>query len=110
MTTLNFFVNDELNYEYDRATNLDEAKLAFLDKMDADMDRGFKIYGEMITRPDVKQKATFVTLNLIRALQQEEHARTEVAFAYLMTRLPNTVEIHARDADNRIVIEFIDEH
>jgi len=110
MNTLNLFVNDQPTFEYDRSTELDEGKLAFLDRMDKDMDRGFKIYGEMIAAPDTKQKATFVTLNLIRALQQEDEAKIAVSCAYLATRLPNTVEVHARDADNRIEIEFVDEH
>jgi len=110
MNTLNLYINEQLTYEYDRSTELDEGQLAFLDKMDADMDRGLRIHGEMIAAPDTKQKATFVTMNLIRALQQEDHTKMAVFWAYLATRLPNAVEVHARDEDNRIAIEFVEEH
>lgn len=110
MNTLNLFVNEQLTIEYDRSTELDEGQLAFLDVMDKDMDRGLKIDGEMIADPDTKQKATFVTMNLIRALQHEDDARVTVLCAYLATRLPHTVEVHARDQADRIAIEFVEEH
>ena len=110
MNTLNLFINEQLTFEYDRSTPLEEAQLSFLDKMESDMDRGFKIDGEMIVEPDTKQKATFVTMNLIRAIQQGDEGKAAVSCAYLVTRLPNVVEVHARDAGDRIAIEFVDEH
>lgn len=110
MNTLNLFVNEQLTFEYDRSTELDEGQLTFLDNMDKDMDRGFKIYGEMIAEPDTKQKATFVTMNLIRALQQEDDTKVAVLCAYLATRLPHAVEVHARDQADRIAVEFVEEH
>jgi hypothetical protein len=110
MNTLNLFVNEQLAFECDRSMVLDEKQLEFLDRMDSDMDRGCKIHGELITNPDKKQKATFVVMNLLNALQQEEHARIAVACAYLSHRLPHVAEVHARDADDRIDIEFVEEH
>jgi len=110
MNKLNLFVNEQPAFEYDSSTELDDRQLAFLDKMDQEMERGFKIYGEMIVEPDVKQKATFVTMNLLRALQQEDNIRIAVSCAYLATRLPHVVEVHARDQDDRIAIEFVEEH
>lgn len=110
MNQLSLFVNEQLTFEYDRSTELDDQQLAFLDRMDQDMDRGFRIHGEMITEPDVKQKATFVTMNLLRALQQDDQAKIAISCAYLVTRLPHTVEVHARDQDDRIAIEFVEEH
>ena len=110
MNTLSIFVNDQLTYECDRSRVLDENQLGFLERMDRDMDRGLKIHGELIAEPDKKQKATFVTMNLLNALKQEDHARIAVACAYLGRRLPHVVEVHARDAVDRIDIEFIEEH
>jgi hypothetical protein len=110
MTLLGIYINDQLAYEYDRATALDDKQLEFLDKMDSDMDRGLKIHGELIADPDNRDKATFVAMNLLRALQQEDHARIKVSCAFLATRLPHAVEVHARDQDNRIAIEFVESH
>ena len=110
MNTLSIFVNDQLSFECDRSRVLDEKQLEFLERMDSDMDRGLKIHGELIAEPDTKQKATFVAMNLLNALKQEDHARIAVACAYLGHRLPRVVEVHARDAVDRIDIEFIEEH
>jgi len=40
MNTLTVYVNDEIAYEYDKEKIIEEQKLAFLDKIDSDMDRG----------------------------------------------------------------------
>ncbi len=110
MSNLNILINDQLVFEYDRSTKLDDKQLEFLDKMDSDMDRGFRIFGELITTPDTKQKATFVAMNLLKALKHDDDAKIAVSCAYLNSRLPHAVEMHARDRDNRIDIEFVEEH
>ena len=110
MNTLNLFINEQLTFEYDRSTPLEEAQLSFLDKMDADMDRGFKIHGELISEPDTKQKATFVAMNLLRALQQDDDGKIAVACAYIGNRLPHVIEVRASDQGDRIHIEFVEEH
>ena len=110
MSNLSILINDQLVFEYDRSTELDESQLAFLDKMDSDMDRGIKISSELISKPDTKQKATFVAMNLLRAMKQDDNARIAVYCAYLCRRLAHVVEVHARDRDTGIDIEFIDEH
>ena len=110
MKTLSIYINDELVYEYDRSTALSEAQLAFLDRMDADMARGIRVAGEMIAEPDERQRATFITLNMIRAMQQEDEAKIAVSCAYLSQRLPHVVEAHARDQESGIAVEFVEEH
>ena len=110
MNTLSVFINDQLAFEYDRSTELADDQQAFLDRMDRDMDRGLKIHGELMNEPNARQKATFVAMNLLKALQQEDATRIRVSCAYLSSRLPHVVEVHARDQGRRIDIEFIEEH
>jgi hypothetical protein len=110
MSNLSVFVNEQLAFEYDRSTRVDENQLAFLDKIDADMDKGVKIPGELITDRDSKQKTTFVALNRLRALKQEDDTRIAVYCSYLNSQLPYAVEMHARDQDARINTEFVEEH
>lgn len=110
MSFLNIIINDQLAFEYDRSTVLDDKQLAFLEQMDRDMDRGIRMYGELITEPDSKQKASLVAMNLLKGLQQEDNARIEVSCTYLSSRLPHVVEVHARDLDGRVNIEFVEEH
>lgn len=110
MSNLSVFINDQLAFEYDRSTVLDDRQLEFLDRMDRNMDRGFSIHGELITEPDSKQKASFVTMNLLKALQQEDNGKIAVLCAYINSRLPHVVEVHARDQDGHIDIEFVEQH
>jgi hypothetical protein len=110
MKSLTVFANDQVVFEYDKETALDDQKLAFFDKMDANMARGIKIQGELITDPNAKQRATFVAMNLIRALKQDNQAIIYASCAYLVNRLPSLVEVHARDSGNTVNVELIEEH
>lgn len=109
MKSLTIFVNDNAVYEYDRETALDGRQQAFLEKMDSDMGRGFKIQGELITSPDSQQRARFVAMNLIKALQQENEAAISVSCAYLSTRLPGLAEVRANDHEGTVKIELLEE-
>lgn len=110
MKTITILVNNDVVYEFDKDVTFEEQQLEFLNKMDSDMDRGFKIQGELINNPDSKQRATFVAMNLVKALQQDNQAIITASCAYLVTRQPALVEVHARDQGGAIVIEFVEEH
>ena len=107
MKKLTIFINDQVAYECDREMNLEPEQLKFLDKMDNDMDRGVKIQGKQFSRPDDKQRAIFVAMNLIKALQQDNDAAKYVSCAYLVKRLPGLVEVRASDQENTISIDAI---
>ena len=109
MKKLSVFINEHVVFEYDRDITFEEQQLTFIDKMNNDMERGIKIRGELIPHPDSKQCATFVVMNLIKALQQENTASIAASCAYLVNRHPALVEVHANDHENSINIEFIDE-
>ena len=106
MGSLTISVNGEVAYEYDRATELSEQQLAFLDKVDEDMARGIKIHGQLISTPDTQQRATFIALNLLKALMRQDEAKIMLSCAYLTNRLPKLTEVQARDQDGRVEIEL----
>ncbi len=106
---LTVYINDQPAYEHDRELSLDDSKLEFLDKMDTDMQRGIKIRGELITEPDNEQRVRFVAMNLIKALQQDNHAIISVSCAYLIHRRPELIEIHVHDRQGHVDIDFVDE-
>ena len=109
MQELTVFINEQVVYEFNRDISFEEQQLTFLDKMDSDMERGIKIRGELIAQPDSQQRATFVVMNLIKALQQDNDAVIEASCAYLVNRDPALIEVHANDSDNSINIELINE-
>lgn len=108
MNKLEIFINEELALEYDKDTPLDEQKMAFLDKMDSDMDKGIKLQGELVNQPDKTDKSRFVSLNLVKALQQDNHASIAVSCAWLVQRNPEISEIRIADAEAGIDIQFVE--
>lgn len=109
MHKLAVLVNDEIVFEFDRDITVDDQQLAYLDRMDSDMDSGIKIQGELLTDPDSQQRATFVAMNLIKALQQGNDAIMSASCAYLVNRYPALVEVRANDHGNAVNIELIEE-
>lgn len=110
MKLLTILLNDQIAYTFDRDTQLEDQQLAFLDRMDKDMDSGIKFQTELVTTPDNKQRARFVAMNLIRALQQDDNAKTFALCAYLSNRLPALVEVRASDHAAGVNIDFVEEH
>lgn len=110
MEKLTVFINGQAVYECDREMALEPEQLKFLDKMDNDMDRGVKIQGELIASPDDKQRAVFVAMNLIKALQQDNNAAKFASCAYLVKRMSGLIEVRASDHENTVSIELVEEH
>jgi len=109
MNKLTFFINKEVVYEHDRDITFEQQQLEFLDKMDKDMERGIKIQGEFTIHPDLQQRTTFVVMNLIKALQQDNDAVIAASCAYLINRHPELIEVHADDLDDTISVELVNE-
>lgn len=109
MNVITVLVNNEPVYEFDREITLQENQLAFLDKMDSDMGKGLKIKGELIQQPDELQRATFVAMNLIKALKQDNESVINSSCAYLISRKPTLIEVRANDHESSVKIELIEE-
>ena len=109
MNKLAVLINNEIVFEFDRELSFADQQLAFLDKMDSDMDSGIKIHGELLANPDSQQRASFVVMNLIKALQQDNEAVITASCAYLVNRFPRLIEVHANDHGKSVKIELIDE-
>ena len=63
MNKLAVFVNNELVFEFDRDLTLEDQQLAFLDKVDSDMESGIKVKGELLKSPDGQQRATSFSIS-----------------------------------------------
>jgi hypothetical protein len=109
MQKLSLLINSEVVFEFDRETAITDHQRAFLDKMDSDMDKGIKIGDKVIATPDRQQRATFIAMNLIKALQQDSEAATMSSCAWLINRLPGLIEVHADDDADSVKITLVEE-
>lgn len=109
MKKLAVLVNGEIVFEFDRETSFEEQQLAYLNKMDSDMDGGIRVQGELLENPDSHQRASFIAMNLIKALQQGNEASIYASSAYLVKRLPALTEVHASDHGDTVKIELVEE-
>lgn len=109
MNELTVLINNEPVFEFSRAIFLVDDQLAFIDKMDTDMKSGIKIGGELIQNPDDLQRARFVAMNLIKALQQGNESVINSSCAYLVSRNSALIEVRASDHADSVKIDFIEE-
>lgn len=109
MKNLNIYIDDQSVFEYDSSQLLDDQQLAFLDKMDSDMEKGIKVQGELISKPDKQQRARFIALNLLKAISQDNHASISVSCAWLANRFSNLREVHIKRIDGSFEVELVEE-
>ncbi|MEJ2141578.1 MAG: hypothetical protein P8Y24_04365 [Gammaproteobacteria bacterium] len=76
----------------------------FLDKMDLDMDDGIEVDGQHIKEPDNMQRATYVAMSLILAVQAGNTEMANAMCAYLVHRLPDLKQVRA--IENGIEVEM----
>jgi hypothetical protein len=90
---LTIVLNGQAVVEYDRNKPLPDQQQAYLDKMDAEMDKGLNVGGESIAHPELKQKAQFVALQLFQALEANNDPVIAASCAYLANRLPDLKQV-----------------
>ena len=93
--------------EYDRNRRLPGHQRQFLDKMDADMAQGFELAGEFIPEPDAMQRAKFVAMQLIMAVQNQEEGLIAASCAYLANRFPHMQRVKAVEQGEQVLLELV---
>ena len=100
-------INDVAHLEYDRSKALPDAQRRYLDRMDRDMDRGIDVGSERIAAPDRMQRAQFVALSLIGAVQNGNDALAAAACAWLADRLPELQQVRALVQDQGTAVDLV---
>ncbi|RMG51798.1 MAG: hypothetical protein D6717_12535 [Gammaproteobacteria bacterium] len=94
--------------EYDRSKPLPEQQQAYLDKMDADMDRGIVLGGVQVAQPDLQQKAQFIAQALAEAIRDDNEPVAAATLSWLANRLPDLKQVKIKDmGDGRMGYELI---
>jgi hypothetical protein len=100
-------INGESQIEYDRNKPLPEQQLKFLDKMDNDMDRGVVLGGVQIDSPSDLQRAQFVALQLVDAIQADNEQVAAAMVAYLANRIPELKQLRATRTQEDVTFDFV---
>lgn len=104
---LTVFIDDASILEYDRNQRLPGKQREYLDKMDLDMDRGFDLGGEHIDNPDKNERAKFVAMNLIRAIEANNEPMMAATCSYLANRYDDLAEVRANAQGEDMMMDLV---
>ena len=104
---LTVLVNGDPHLEYYRSRPLSEAQRAGLERMDQRMGEGVVLGGIRVERPDTLQRAQFVAIQVLEALNSGNDAMVAAGCAYLATRLPDLTQVRARLVDGGFSAELV---
>ena len=93
--------------EYDRNIRLPGHQRQFLDKMDQDMTAGFSLAGQQIEDPNAIQRAQFVAVQLMGALEHDDEGLIAATCAYLANRFPEMRKVVAREHDGSVSLDLV---
>lgn len=100
---LEVVINNEMVMTFD-TNRFPGHQRQFLDIMDMGMDEGIKLDGEQINKPDDIQRAKYVAMNLILALQEGNNNMANAMCVYLAHRQPGLKQVRA--IDNGVDVEL----
>ena len=104
---LTVLIDDQVHLEYDRNKPLPEKQLAYLGRMERQMDAGIQLGSGWVEHPEPFHRAQFVAIHLIEALQQGNDALVAASCAYLASRLPEMKQLKARSTEGGFAIELV---
>lgn len=107
MSVLVAVVDGEPVVEYDRSVDLAENQMAYLGRMDAQMDQGIPSGQGTLFAPDLEQRSQFVANQLMMALKEENEQLIAASMAYLAIRLPELKQVSAKNIEGSQQISLI---
>ena len=100
-------LNGASQLQYDRRKPLAKHQQKFLKKMDVELQQGVTINDQEFPRPDMQQKAQFVAMNLIQAVQNGEEQKAAALCTYLAVYLPDLKQVKADQNQNGMLIDLV---
>lgn len=106
-TIMAVLLNGIAELEYDRNKILPDYQAAYLDKMDMQMDEGIQIGEELIARPDLNQRAQFISANLVHSIKTNDEPKAAALCTYLAVRIPDLKQVKIEDRDGEVSVELV---
>lgn len=93
--------------EYRRATPLEPAQREYLERLDQRMDAGIDIDGRRIEQPNPLQRAQFIALQLLAAVQAGNEGVAAATCAYLANRVPDLKQVRATRRGGLLSLDLV---
>ena len=104
---LEVVINGETVLSFDDATRFPGHQRQFMDTMDLDMDEGIQLEGYFIEKPDEIERAKYVAMNLILAVQAKNDEMTKAMCAYLVKRQPDLKQVRAIENGDSVEMDLM---
>jgi len=79
----------------------------FLARMDADMDEGISLAGQVVERPDDMQRVYFVAIQLFKSFTRGNERLRAASCAWLCRRMPELRAVKIDNSGEEISLELI---
>lgn len=106
MTTLDVYVENTL-HKIEIPPKVLQHGEDFFQKMDRDMDRGWKIGPSYIENPDDTMRAQVAASRLLTALDTENENLAELMAGYIISKLPGVEAVNINTTGEPLETEFI---
>ena len=107
---LRLVVNGEAVYEYRDQSRLPGHVRDLLAHMDADMDDGFPLAGQLVEQPDERQRTCFMALQLFRSCARGDERLRAASSAWLCRHAPDLREVKIEESEEEFSLELIVEN
>ncbi len=104
---LRLVVNGEAVLEYQPQARLPGHVRDFLARMDADMDDGFSLAGQVVEQPDDMQRVHFVALQLFQSFRRDNDRLRAASCAWLCQRVPELCAVQVEDSEEEVSLELV---
>jgi hypothetical protein len=104
---LEIYRNGVMAYEFDKRAGLERMQFAYVQRMDADMDRGIRLNGEPIRSPGQAQRNQFVIGRLLEALGVGDSRDIAMLCRYLAQHAPNLDTIRVEEDGDEYHVELV---
>lgn len=100
-------INDVVHLEYDRRKSLPEQQRQFLEKMDQELTSQIVMGDKVINNPDLQERAQFVAINLVNALNTSNEGVAAAMCTYLAERIPDLKQVKVTEQNGQVVIDLV---
>lgn len=103
---LTIYRNGEQVYVFDKRAGLARMQFAYVQRMDADMDRGIELDGERILNPDLSQRTRFVLGRLLDSVSINDSRGIVMLCRWLAQHVPTLDAIRIEDDGDDYRVEL----